>query len=97
LEDEEAGELLIFLLDTNVVSELRKIRPHGAALNWYRSYPESAFAIPALALYEIQEGIEITRGKTWQKRQKLNAGSTQFSPQQQSCRWTEMLQGSRHK
>jgi len=52
---------LIFLLDTNVISELRKLRPHGALLNWYSSYANSAFALPAIALYEIQAGLEITR------------------------------------
>jgi predicted nucleic acid-binding protein len=52
---------LIFLLDTNSISELRKTRPHGALLRWYVSYPESVYALPAVALYEIQAGIEVTR------------------------------------
>ena len=50
-----------FLLDTNVISELRKLRPHGALLNWYKSYSSSAFGLPAIALYEIQAGVEVTR------------------------------------
>jgi predicted nucleic acid-binding protein len=52
---------LTFLLDTNVISELRKLRPHGALLNWYKSYSSSAFCLPAIALYEIQAGVEVTR------------------------------------
>jgi predicted nucleic acid-binding protein len=61
LEDAQAGEVLTFLLDTNVISELRKLRPHGALLNWYKSYSSSAFGLPAIALYEIQAGVEVTR------------------------------------
>jgi len=52
-----------FLLDTNVISELRKHRPHGAVLRWYHSFPSKAFALPAVALYEIQAGAEIIRAQ----------------------------------
>lgn len=52
---------MIFLLDTNVISELRKRRPHGAVLQWFASHREDDFALPAIALYEIQAGAEITR------------------------------------
>jgi len=51
----------MFLLDTNVVSELRKIRPHGALLAWYHAQPVNVFFIPSIVLYEIQAGVEITR------------------------------------
>jgi predicted nucleic acid-binding protein len=27
----------MYLLDTNVISELRKIRPHGGVITWLRS------------------------------------------------------------
>ena len=30
-----------YLLDTNVVSELRKQRPHGAVLAWLQTRPSS--------------------------------------------------------
>jgi toxin FitB len=52
---------LIFLLDTNVASELRKIKPHGALLNWYSNYPSDVFALPSITLYELQAGAEVTR------------------------------------
>ncbi len=51
----------MFLLDTNVVSELRKIRPHGALLAWYGAQGDDAFFVPSVALYEMQAGVEITR------------------------------------
>jgi hypothetical protein len=50
-----------FLLDTNVVSELRKNRPHGSVVAWRKSLPVHELAIPAVVIGEIQTGIELTR------------------------------------
>jgi len=55
------GAFLMYLLDTNVVSELRKTRPHGAVLAWLGRVPEADVFISAVTLGEIQRGIEITR------------------------------------
>jgi toxin FitB len=52
---------MTFLLDNNVVSELRKNRPHGAVVAWKQSVPRHQLAIPAVVVAEIQNGIEITR------------------------------------
>jgi predicted nucleic acid-binding protein len=51
----------MFLLDTNVVSELRKAKPHGAVLAWLNATSESDLFISAVTLGEIQRGIELTR------------------------------------
>lgn len=51
----------MYLLDTNVISELRKPKPHGAVLVWLQSIPDSALRISAVTLGEIQAGIELTR------------------------------------
>jgi len=51
----------MFLLDTNVVSELRKTKPHGGVLAWLNATPESGLFISAVTLGEIQRGIEITK------------------------------------
>ncbi|MBS0458413.1 MAG: type II toxin-antitoxin system VapC family toxin [Proteobacteria bacterium] len=51
----------MFLLDTNVVSELRKSKPHGAVLAWFQQAPESGLYLSAVTIGEIQKGIEITR------------------------------------
>ncbi|MGC4365986.1 type II toxin-antitoxin system VapC family toxin [Hydrogenophaga sp. R2] len=51
----------MFLLDTNVVSELRRPRPHGAVLAWLQAQPDSHLFISAVTLGEIQAGIELTR------------------------------------
>jgi len=51
----------MFLLDTNVVSELRKPRPHGAVLAWLNGVEDRDLRLSAVTLGEIQAGIEITR------------------------------------
>ena len=51
----------MYLLDTNVVAELRRHRPHGAVLNWFESAPADRLFLSAVTIGEIQAGIEITR------------------------------------
>jgi hypothetical protein len=51
----------MYLLDTNVVSELRKAKPHGAVLAWLQTVPDDQLFISALTLGELQAGAERTR------------------------------------
>lgn len=51
----------MYLLDTNVVSELRKPRPHGAVVAWISATAEADLHISAVTIGEIQAGIEFTR------------------------------------
>lgn len=51
----------MYLLDTNVISELRKPKPHGAVLAWIGSIDDTDLHLSAVTLGEIQSGIEITR------------------------------------
>ena len=51
----------MYLLDTNVVSELRKPKPHGAVLAWLQPIADSDLFLSAVTIGEIQAGIEITR------------------------------------
>jgi predicted nucleic acid-binding protein len=51
----------MFLLDTNVISELRKPRPHGAVLAWLEAADDHALHLSVVTLAEIQAGIELTR------------------------------------
>ena len=53
----------MFLLDTNVVSELRRPRPHGAVVAWVQDQPDSHLFVSAVTLGEIQAGIELTRAQ----------------------------------
>jgi predicted nucleic acid-binding protein len=50
-----------YLLDTNVVSELRKVRPHGAVAAWFGAMEEANLFLSAVTLGEIQAGVERTR------------------------------------
>jgi hypothetical protein len=51
----------VFVLDTNVVSELRRRKPHGAVLAWLRDTPGNAIHLSAITLGELQAGVEKTR------------------------------------
>jgi toxin FitB len=51
----------MYLLDTNVISELRRPRPHGAVLAWLSSVEDTELFLSAVTLGEIQAGIELTR------------------------------------
>src|SRR3546814_13043122 len=51
----------MFLLDTNIVSELRRARPHGAVLAWLEAQEDADLYLSAVTLGEIQAGIELTR------------------------------------
>ncbi len=62
-----------YLLDTNVVSELRKPRPHGAVVAWLQSLDDAQLYVSAVTLGEIQAGIEMTREQDPQKAQEMEA------------------------
>ena len=51
----------MYLLDTNVISELRRVKPHGAVVEWIEMTPEHELFISAVSIGEIQAGIELTR------------------------------------
>ena len=52
----------MFLLDTNVISEVRKGRRSDANVsNWYTGVGESQLYISSLTIGEIRKGIELAR------------------------------------
>lgn len=61
----------MFLLDTNVISELRRPKPHGAVLAWMHGVDEASLRISAVTLGELQAGVEITREQDEKKAQEL--------------------------
>ena len=63
----------MYLLDTNVVSELRRRRPHGAVLEWIADVPAEQLFLSAVTIGEIQAGIEITREQDQAKAEELEA------------------------
>ena len=63
----------MYLLDTDVVSELRRPRPHGAVLEWIANIPAEHLFISAVTVGEIQAGIEVTRGQDEAKANELES------------------------
>ena len=63
----------MYLLDTNVVSELRRIRPHGGVLAWLESVEDPHLHLSAVTIGEIQAGVEITREQDQAKAAEIEA------------------------
>ena len=63
----------MYLLDTNVVSELRKPRPHGSVVAWLQSTTDADLHLSAVTLGEIQAGIELTREQDATKAAEIEA------------------------
>ena len=63
----------MYLLDTNIVSELRRPRPHPSVVNWINDIPAEQLLVSALTIGEIQAGIEITRGQDPAKARELES------------------------
>lgn len=61
----------MYLLDTNVVSELRRSKPHGAVVAWLESIADAELHVSAVTIGEIQAGIEITRGQDAAKAREI--------------------------
>ncbi|MGC8477675.1 MAG: type II toxin-antitoxin system VapC family toxin [Acetobacteraceae bacterium] len=69
----------MFLLDTNVVSELRRARRHGAVLAWLHRQDDAALWLSAVTLGEIQAGIERTRDQDPARAAELEAWLAQVA------------------
>ena len=63
----------MYLLDTNVVSELRETRPHGAVLAWINSVADTDLHLSAVTIGEIQAGIELTRAQDKARAAEIEA------------------------
>jgi toxin FitB len=70
-----------YLLDTNIVSELRKPRPHGAVLAWLNRLRDEQLFLSAVTLGELQVGVERIRKEDAAKAEQLEA-------------WIDLLAGS---
>ena len=69
----------MFLLDTNVISELRRARPHGAVLAWLKELSGTDVNIAAATIGEIQSGIEITHESDSVRAEELEKWLAQVS------------------
>jgi toxin FitB len=62
-----------YLLDTNVVSELRKIKPHGAVLAWLKTLAVEQILVSAVTMGGFQTGVEVTRKQDPNQAQQIES------------------------
>jgi len=62
-----------YLLDTNVISELRKPRPHGAVVAWAGGLDASQIFLAGATLGEPQPGIERAHEQDWDQAREIEA------------------------
>ncbi len=70
-----------YLLDTNVVSEMRKKKPHGAVVAWLKDLRDEQVFLSAVTMGELQAGIELTRRQDPEKATEIE-------------RWVDQLEAS---
>jgi len=68
-----SGPATRFLLDTNVISELRKSKPHGAVVAWMESLTVEQILVSAVTMGELQAGVELTRRQDAAKASVIEA------------------------
>lgn len=56
----------MFILDTNVISELRKGKPHQsqAVVSWSKTQPVSQLFLSVVTIFELEKGILLLERKT---------------------------------
>jgi predicted nucleic acid-binding protein len=90
-----------YLLDTNIVSELRKLKPHGAVVAWVRSLHAEQLFISAVTMGELQAGVEKTRKNDLSKAGEIERWINQISdfyqvlPMDTRCfrEWAQLMSG----
>ena len=90
-----------YLLDTNVVSELRKPKPHGAVVAWISELQENQIYLSAVTIGELQAGVEQTRKQDPHKAAQIQLWidsleqSYQVLPMDSSCfrEWARLMYG----
>jgi predicted nucleic acid-binding protein len=63
----------MYILDTNVVSELRRPRPHGGVIAWMATIDPSHLNLAAVTVGEIQIGAERTREQDTAKAAEIES------------------------
>ncbi len=90
-----------YLLDTNIVSELRKIKPHGAVVAWLRTLRPDQVFVSAVTIGELQAGVELTRKNDAAKASEIEAWLTMVEasftalPMDSACfrEWARLIAG----
>jgi predicted nucleic acid-binding protein len=90
-----------YLLDTNVISELRKAKPHGAVIAWLSDLRDDQIFLSVVTVGELQTGIEMTRQQDPAKAAEIEAwveqvaDSYQVLPMDTTCfrEWARLMMG----
>src|SRR3546814_16008297 len=69
----------MFLLDTNIVSELRRARPHGAVLAWLEAQEDADLYLSAVTSGEIHAAIEITPTQNTLRKPPIEAWAEEMA------------------
>lgn len=67
---------MAYLLDTNVVSELRKARPDSNVLTWHARHADADVFISVLVVGEVRRGIERIRSRDPRQADALDSWLT---------------------
>jgi predicted nucleic acid-binding protein len=90
-----------FLLDANVISELRKTKPHGAVVAWLETLRAEQIFLSAVTMGELQTGVELTRRQDAAKAREMESFLTSvemsfaFVPMDPACfrEWSRLMAG----
>lgn len=90
-----------YLLDTNIVSELRKQKPHGAVVAWLGKLEGSQVYLSAVTIGELQTGVERARAQHPQKANEIELWIDQLATSRQvlamdtACfrEWARLMEG----
>lgn len=93
--------MIKYLLDTNVVSELRKPKPHGSVIAWINGLRDEQLYLSAVTMGELQVGIERTRRQNPAKAREIEEWVDQLEesyhvlPMDTQCfrEWARLIQG----
>jgi len=90
-----------YLLDTNIISEVRKLKPHGGVLAWIEGLREDQLYISAVTIGELQRGVERIRFQDNPKALAIEAWLDQLEttynvlPMDAACfrEWARFMEG----
>lgn len=94
-------QVIRYLLDTNIVSELCKSKPHGAVVAWIKTLRPEQIFLSAVTIGELQAGVELTRkndaAKAAEIENWLSLVEVSFSvlPMDSACfrEWARLMAG----
>jgi predicted nucleic acid-binding protein len=93
-----------YLLDTNVISEVRRVKPHGAVVAWLETLRVEQIFLSAVTMGELQTGVELTRRQDAAKAREIESwlASVEMSfaivPMDSACfrEWSRLMAGKPH-